>query len=311
MDKHPLSGLHYIHVMNNDNLTFSEVYDCYQYAAQSLKWMSTRTVKQYYDDIKNKNSPYYEDEHCMYILWHDVKCPEEGRKARCAIHYSEQIGDLSNIFDAQRTMFTRFVERINQYDLIFVHTRFAAEHMKQHTSKVHFVPIGYEKDVMGEPDYKIKKKIEIMFYGSHRENTKRAWVLQALSKHLKKKFRYMGGAFKRHRKSILDKTKLSLYIPHEDNCSFATMRLWHTIASSAVMLIEPTDTWPAQPEQHYIEIPTIKPDNMAEIVGKINVAANRPDLLDIARRAHDELSKFDVKYCMEEFLIPASKEIMS
>jgi hypothetical protein len=198
----------------------------------------------------------------------------------------------------------------SKYDGIFVHSQFARDLIRRHIQNTFFTPIGFEKRVFGEPAY-AGKLYDVVWYGSYNVAApgKRALVHQ-IARKLKCKFHDISGAFLSDRQKLLNKSRLILHIQYYKGTSFTSMRLWQAVGSSAVMLIEPMDTFPAEPGKHYIQIPEINEDNIPQIAAAIDKAAARSDLIDIARKAYGDLSQYTYRRCMEEYVIPASKQIV-
>lgn len=303
---HPDTGMHYVHVVP-DHLVFWDVRQCYTAAAKRVKWMSVITIKQYQQLQKNKRSYYWRDRRYAYILWTNwsgcVDLPAS-RKAKVVMHYSEMIGPTDRLFDAQRRHMDKLFADADKYDAVFAHTRFGAQFLKRSIEHVYFAPIGYDV-IMGQPRYDVKKLYDIVFYGTCPldQYDKRTSILPVLRQKLKCKL-HLPTAYGTSRTKLLNKSYLLLDIPHADGCSFGTMRLWQTIASSAVLLVEPMDTWPGIPNEHYIQLPVVNLQTIDSVAEFIDETIRRNDLQQIAKHAHKELSRFTPERCMQEFVIP-------
>lgn len=304
-NKHPDLGLEFIHVISDESPTFHDVYRCHQYVYVSgiANWIKVISSNQYKTLLTDQTSQYYTDPTCVYILWHDWEGNmPSGRQARVFLHYSELIGDPQYLTDNQREMFTQFLTTANKYDRIFVHTKWAAQYLKTYISNVFYAPVGFEPDVMGIPDYTVTKAYDIVFYGSWAG--RRQTIIPTLRAELKHKLTDVVGVFGQARHRELNKARAIIHIPFTDNSSFTTMRLWQAITSSAVMLIEPTDTWPAVAGQHYIQIPHITDQNIGDIAKAIDTALDNTNLVEMSKAAFTDLSKYTVKYCHDNYIIP-------
>lgn len=305
-DKHPDVGLEFVHVISDESPTFHEIYRCHKYISQSVNWIKVISSNQYKALLLDSTSQYYTDPTCVYVLWHDwAGNMPPGRKARVFLHYSELIGEPQYLTDDQRVMLANFITNARNYDQIFVHTKWAEQYLRTLITNVHYAPVGFEPDVMGRPDYSITKEYDIAFYGSWAG--RRQTIIPTLSKNLKNKLTEVVGVFGIARQRELNKARTIIHIPFTDNTSFTTMRLWHAVASSAVMLIEPTDTWPAIAGQHYIQIPHITDNNIKDVAQIIDGVLSKTNLIEMAKTAHNDLSKYTIKYCHDNYIIPVCK----
>jgi hypothetical protein len=135
---------------------------------------------------------------------------------------------------------------------------------------------------------------------------KRTRLLPVLKDKLKHKLHIIPGTYGLQRRSFLDQSKAVLQLPQVSKCAFPTMRIWQSIAASAVMLLEPTDAYPARPGVHYIEIPELTENTVEEVAAAIDAALRRSDLRKIAQKAYTDLSQMSILDCFEKYVIPAS-----
>ena len=285
MEYHPKTKKHYIHVIEPVP-TFLDVLGSYRRLSQKCKWMSVIHQERYKEHFAE-----YDKADNVIILWHDQEIPKT-RKAKIVIHYSEMVGKIET-FDCQRTMLNKFINRINNYDAILVHSLMAKDYLKKYKQEVEYIPIGYDHKIYGKPNFEVKKEYDLLFYGS--PVGRRIEVINYLKDHFRDRL-HTTSLFGEKRQEILNKSRINLMIPWSKNCSLTSMRLIQSIGSSAAFLTEKHDTYPAIANEHYIEITDF--DNKSKSIDEIEQALKQ-DVSKIAAKAHADLSKVTTLRCMD------------
>lgn len=287
-DLHPKTRKRYFHVVE-PTPTFLDVYGSYRRLSSELKWLNVINPQAFREltyELK--------DEKNVYILWHDQKVPPD-RKCKIVIHYSEMVGDIGT-FDAQKDMLKTFIDKINTYDAILVHSLTAKDYLKQYAKNVEYIPIGYDQNVYGKPNFDTPKEYEMVFYGS--PVGRRIEIVKYLQSHFKDKL-HTTSLFGKERQELLNKTRINLMIPWAKSCSFTSMRLYQSIGSSATLLTEKHETYPAEAGKHYVQIEDF--DDQKKTIEQIEEALSK-DLTSISKQAHEDLSKVDTKQSMNMLL---------
>ena len=290
MEYNPETNFHYLHVIN-DNLVFRDVYLSYKNAAARIPWMSVITQDEFRQICSQPRHGVWSDKRIYLILWHDDLCliPNTNH-CKVAIHYCEMVGDV-RAFPPQQKIFDKFLAYISKYEFVMVHTKFAEEYLRKYCPRIYYVPIGFDPQVYGIPDFNIKKTRDMVFFGS--DVGKRLEIVPKLQETFSS---LRINVFGMERQNLMQTAKLNLIIPWCEVGSFAPMRMWQSMGTSAVMVIEPTDTYPAIPDRHYIQIPKYAGD-LSESIKAIKRALDT-DLLKIARTAFEELSVITVDKCI-------------
>lgn len=297
---HPTAGRRYVHVFPNDPF-LSEIGDCYRSAARRMPWMAVEDVSLW--------TPYreeWQDPELVVIFWGVLpdSIPKV-RRAAVALRYTESVGDASGLNPVQHEIIERFTAVASIPDLLIGGTSTVADFWSGKYRASAFAPIGYESDALGRPDWTAKKTSDLAFRGNYLG--RRVWILKKLRRQFPR-LRWIH-SFGLNRKAELDLSLLDLYIGHSDEPSFPGMRLWQGIASSATLVTEPRDAWPAVAGRHYIEIPAAVPDVFEVFVESLKsvLKLGEGSLRSVSMTAHAELSVYTIERCMEEFVVPATK----
>lgn len=309
------TGFHYIHVFFHNDATYSEIYESYLEETNHTPWMSVITIDQFRLCKLDKNSPYHTNPSCVYILWIPEQVdPPEQRKSKIMTRFNESIGHISqqhlchtvpweqSFPGAQCNVGLELLHK-NEADILLSTTKFGAEYLRNMGLNAHFAPIGYNPTIMGIPDFTKKKDFGLVYYGGSNPGDRRQTLLPKLMDKLC--ITDISGNYGLQRQKILDRSKAVLHISQAENGSFESMRLWHAIASSAVLFAEEKETYPAIPNRHYIQIPKLSLDNLSMVVELIQQKM-QSDLSDIAKLAHQELSTYTIRYCMDNYIVPLS-----
>lgn len=296
---HPTAGRHYIHVFPGDPF-LGEIRDCYKSAARRLPWMSVDSTAYW-----NPERPEWNDPERIVIFWGVL--PEwipRSRKAGAVLRYTESVGAPEGLNPIQRQIVERFTADSESVDMLLGGTSTVADFWSGKYRSTAFAPIGYEPGILGRPDWAAPKIADFAVRGNL--IARRLWILKKLQKSfLKLNWIHSFGL---ERKFQLDKSLVDLYIGHSNDLSFPGMRLWQGISSSAALVTEPRDAWPAVAGRHYIEIPEADPDLFGFFVENLRELLNDAGTLrSIAETAHRELSTYTIDRCMEEFVVPATK----
>ena len=286
---------HYIHLIHRYWVFFENLL-CYGYAMDRIPGMSVYPFDQW-----SAGRPEWQDPNNVIILWLwsspgmiDV-IPKE-RKASLAVWYIESVGPPEGLCPDQRPVLERFLGYFKVPELVIVGFPSSAEFLKPYCRKVIYAPTGYDPAVMGTPNWSAPKKYDFAFCGL--EAGRRNWIFPALRKRFGTRFIHITGKFGLDRKSIYDQCRVVLYIAHSVEPCFAPMRIWQSIASSAALVTEKRDVWPAVAGRHYIEVPEAKETELDQFIDRIERTLDQP-LEEIARRAHEELSVYTVDRAME------------
>ena len=303
MDYHPKTGLHYFHVLR-DYPAFLEVFASYQQAATRIPWMTAVVYK----DVPPAGSPLWDDPRIMFIFW--TCLPTEaprGFRAKVALHYTESTDKPEDKNPIQQGLYRTFLDDLQYCDLLFAHTPSAREVLRPFGKKVALAPVGCEPNVLGTPKWGSDKKYDIAFYGNR--FGRRLWILPALEKHFGDRMIHIEH-FGAKRQEILEASRVTLYVLHSRDSSGATSRLWQVASTSSAMVIERSDVWPARPGLHYLEVDPADEANLDRLITSLESILKRPDLERVARQAHAHLWRYTVERCMQEFIVPASMEIL-
>lgn len=296
--RHPESGLHYVHVFPPDKV-FLESRECYRAAAARLGWMSVEGPEGWTPGRAD-----WADPAVMAVFW--ARLPElpAGRSAKVAFRYTESVGKPEALIVNQRADMDGFMPRAGEPDLVLVGNPAAAEFMRPFCRRVAHAPIGYEPEVMGTPDWSARKDFDLLFYGTM--VGRREWIIPAVEERLGGGFVRIG-CFGAERKAEVERAKAVLHVGHSGETSFPGMRLWQAVATSAALITERRDAWPAAEGRHYVGLPVAERERMDVFLDALTEALNASHA-EIARRAHEDLSRYTVERCMEEFVVPATVE---
>lgn len=301
----PLTAQHYLHVFPDGALQvigmLCETRQCWKKAAEGIPWISVMAESEM-EGIR------WEDPSLVVILWRDSPVPVE-RSCRVGRVYLETLYGVGTLPTTpyQRNLLEEFEAKCSRLDFTVVQTPSMVNDAKARGWPTPLLcPTGWDPDVMGRPDFSIQKTLDIGCYGTnygHREEAMPP-LLVAMSGSLFQ-FTGLGNA----RKRTLDHFAAVLTVLHSPGCSYPTMRLWQAAASSAAMISEPGDAWPARPGEHYVQIPLIRSgDALGETVRLLReILADRLTLMLTAKRAYESLREFTPEWCMG-FLAPQIME---
>jgi len=299
---HPVTDLHYVHVFPGTDV-FREVFSCYKKASERLPWMSARISALYEPEFWNRD--------VVLIYWHEFTHDiPAGRRSKIALRWTESAGN--GLLGDQARALERFKAVAHIPDLVLCGCPAVLEFVRPMVKRAWLHPIGYDPEIMGWPNWMCEKKYDLSFYGSPGE--RRDGILAAVKKLLGDRFTTVN-SFGMERKAALDQSRAVLYVGHSEEKSFPGMRIWQAIASSAALLTEERDAWPAVRGTHYLSVvPTDAILVGPEDPGYLRVFLERleflleHDLEEIAVRAHDDLKAYTVDRCME-YVVNASKEL--
>jgi hypothetical protein len=299
MKPHPDTGLLYLHVYEN-----GPIYDEVKAAWSHVP--STETMGA--DQWRGCRDRYLQDPGCAVTFWGNA--PEIPLDHRCLIaHYYTEAVPLEPgviLIPEQRRMLDRFLSYAANGDLVFAHSPTAAEGLKRFglAPPVVLLPSGFDPRGFGRPDWKVPKVHEVLWFGFM--TPRRASALAILDRTLRG--RIVGTIlWGTERRTVLNRAKGNLVLLHATGVSYPTIRIWSGLGASAALITEPGDTWPARAGHHYVEIPTFdETDQWGErCTAVLAPLLDHPALLlDIARRAHGELSGWTPSHIAREFLIP-------
>lgn len=305
---HPTVGLHFVHVVSSAWGPFVDIWAYYDRQQSKRDYLSLISAEHFVSMVEGTEM--FGDATRCYVLWDPfiTDLPLIGERESLVVPvYSEAFSyDASKMLDTHHAVLNRFRSRVDQYDAVFVHTPAMATAFMS-LLPAYVLPVGYDPLVMGEPRFGATKHTDYGFHGS--KAGKRKMVIPFLAEELGSTFVDLSGDFGRRLVGSLDNCKASLYIAHSDVDSFSTWRLWQAFSTSAALVAEPGDCWPAEPGRHLVSIPPITLDNGKEVVQQLRDIA-RTDLSVIAAAAHEEIArKYTVDNCIDEYLIPAGQKI--
>jgi len=277
---------------------YSEVFDCYRAASARLDWLSAETWATWSAD-----RPEWQDPDTTVVFWSYISLPRilemipPKRSAAIALRYSESIGEADKLNPGLAEVLKIFMSGMGAFDAVLVGSPSAEKFLKPYCRKIAVDPIGYDPGVMGTPDWDRAKTHDLIFYGS--PYGRREWILPALQRHFGKRLLFVQKTiYGKKRKRLCDRCRATLYVGHSEEIAVPGFRIWQAVATSAALVTEAADAWPAVAGVHYVGIPTARKDHMDEFIEGIEKALLLP-LGAIARRAHADLSKYTIEKDME------------
>jgi hypothetical protein len=281
-------------VVFQDLPVFSEAMECHRRAAARLGFVCIEESGAWAANRLEWNDPGN-----VILFWGGHPQIPSNRRARCALRYTESSGPPEGLIPNQRAEQDWLVKNGRAFDVVFVGTPGVKAAVEQNCKRTVAVPIGYDAGTMGIPDWNAKKSRELCFYGSLMG--RRQWIIPFLGSRLGHRF-HMVHKFGRLRQKTLNGSRAILYVGHSKEPGFPGLRLWQAIATSAALVTEDRDAWPAIAGRHYVPIPEAREDNPEELAASIESALDQP-LQDIARKAHEELSTYTVDRCLSDYVM--------
>lgn len=294
-----MSNVHYTYVFT-PNFIFDEIAECYRQAGKRLG--NVTVDNNFYGWTPDRKEWYDPNEVVIFfcnLAW-DIP-PRPYRKAKLAFHYVESVGSMEKLVETQRHWLDIHMKLAQVPDLFLVGTPTVRDFWLPYAKKVALMPLGYDAEVMGVPDWSRPKEYEIGFCGV--PVGRREWILPALKKRFGSRFLDIR-VFGKSRNMAFDACRMMLYIGHSDEKAFADLRLWSATACSAALVTEDRDAWPAVPGRHYLALPHAQQDNVDAFVDMVESTLKQP-LEPVARTAHAELSQYTVERSLKEFMMPA------
>lgn len=299
MNVHPTARRRYIHIFPR-SAVFEETQASYRSASARMPWMSVDDLEWWHP----WRAEWFLSE-IVLIFWGLL--PDEipaDRKAAVVFRFTESVGDPELLTKGQADSMRAFALRAREPDLMIAGSPVIADYWSRMCRRISVAPSGYEAAVSGTPDWSVEKKHLVSFRGSHVD--RRIWIVQMLQETFDKEFLWIK-AFGNDRKRNLDLCKADLYLGHSEDYGFPGTRLWHAIASSAALITERRDAWPAVANRHYVTIESASQANVRRFVNELREILLHYPLEQLARTAHEELSQYTIDRCMEDFVVPATK----
>lgn len=300
MKANPQDGRRYIHIFPRSPF-FQEIRDCYRSACGRLPWMEVYDLEDW-----TMARPEWFMSWVVLVFWGhfpDYRAPKR-RKCLFAFRFTESVGDPELLAETQVVSMRQFSLRALEPDVVICGNPVVADYWSRLCHAVAVSPAGYEPEILGTPDWESDKPYLISYRGS--DIGRRLWITELIASRLEGDFLKIedyGAA----RKKALDGCQADLYIGHSSDYAFPGMRLWQAISSSAALITERRNAWPAVSGRHYITLEPAVQANGKRFVDELLYALKYQPLREIARTAYDELSVYTIDRCMDQFLVPALK----
>lgn len=246
--------------------------------------------------------PEWKDPSVAVIFWCQLptQIPSD-RAARCAFYHLESSASPETLTRGQGEMVEKFIQRAKELDLFLVTTPAAEEFWASKAKKVSVVPIGYDAETMGAPDWFQPKTHDIGYCGTL--VGRREWIVPVIQKRFGNRFKLIQEIGKKMQEEF-NSCRVMLHVAHSEEPGFPTLRLWQAISTSAVLVTERRDAWPGVAGRHFLAVPPAQRENPESFADSIEELLRRP-LVCIAYQAHHDLAAYTVNRCIEEFMIPA------
>jgi hypothetical protein len=309
MNVHPKTGLRYIMAFRGGK-PYADVINLYDEFSKRNPWVKLMTYGHLEENLQEISA----DERNFVCMW-GVRSPipKPDRKAKFVQVWSEAYDTNRKNLISSHPGWLRVVESsLPLLDGLFCHTPWLCEMMKVDGVPAHVLPVGWDPVVMGSPDFAQVKSRGFMnlAQSSGHHAAKRAWAVPMMKEALGDRFFEGTGLWGKRVPSTLNDCVAYLYISHSDIQSFSTFRTWQAVASSAALIAEGgRDCWPME-EDDYVPIPTLTKENIPEIAEQI-LSHSDEFYLNKAKRLHEKFKHMTIDYVVNEYLVPASIEIMS
>jgi hypothetical protein len=309
MSVHPKSGLRYIMGFRGGR-PYGDVVNMYDALGRHHDWIETMSFKQMEENLDAIAA----DERNFVCLW-GVRSPLPPpiRKAKFVQVWSEAFDTNPRKLISAHPGWLRQVQAlIPLLDGLFCHTPWMAKMMAVEGVPSLVLPVGWAAETMGEPVFDGFKKHGFMSLaksvGHHA--AKRGWAVPMMKEALGEKFFDGTGLWGRRALSAMNESVGYLYISHSDIQSFSTFRIWQAVATSAALIAEGgRDCWPME-EEDYVPIPTLTKESIPEVCESL-LGNSDEFYLDKARGLHEKLRYMTIDHVVDNFLVPASMEIMA
>jgi hypothetical protein len=303
MSYHPKTGLRYIASIRNGP-AYGDAVACYQAAASRIPWLEIIS----HSELVMQLNDVCKDERAFVMIW-GVRAPilPEWNKATFTVVYSEA-GDVDP--ENMLTDHAKWLSELRGTDQVhgvFGHTPWMAELLSNGSGNGFVLPVGWDSSAMGEPDWSGSKTHRFSYMGAMAG--KRTWALPAMKAIMGDDFHDATGSWRRGAIDVLNASRGYLYLSHSDVHSFSTFRIWQACRSSSAMIAEGgRDCWPMT-EEMYVPIPTLTPDNVAE-VSEIVLGLDDDVLDEKSRVLHTSMQEFHIDSIVEKYMVPASEQIV-
>lgn len=309
MSYHPVTGLHYYHVVPPTWGAFIDVHASYTDFSSRTSWSSIISPDEF---LGLKLGSLYQDERSFFVLWDHMLSagPIDQRKAIVVPVYSEAIGLSTKMLPSHCDVLDKFRLFSEGYDAIFAHTPWMASTLAAITgrSEAFVLPLGWNPNVSGLPRFDGPKHRDLTFHGSIAG--RRRMILPFLTEKLGTRLTMLSGTFGRALLGALDTARGALYVAHSEVESFSTWRIWQVVSTSCALVAEPGDCWPMT-DNHYVKIPFVTMENIDDVTRELEHIVRNIPLVEFAKLLHKDLGpEYTVDQCVDRFLVPASETIL-
>ncbi len=304
MKTHPKTGLHYI-VSFRQGPAYDDAMHMYERMAAKYDWLECIQEP----ELVRRLDTIAQDERNFVVIWGVWSPrPPEDRKAMFTRVFSEALDDDGvHMLGYHRNWLNSAQRNIRHMNAAFGHTPWMASRLEKDGVPGFVLPMGWDPEVMGTPDWEAKKKCRFTYVGA--PAGKRAWVIPGMRLALGKDMHEPQDKWGKELIGIFNESVANLYLSHSNVHSFSTFRIWQTMSSSAALIAEKgRDCWPME-EGMYIGVPTITRANGPQ-TAKMILTIPDAVYLSVAHKLHDALAHdFTIEKILENYLIPASIKI--
>lgn len=313
LQRHPATGLTYVMVIPDDWGAYIDYAEGYALQASTTPWLRVVSPAAFHAwaFAQHRDNP-----RVMFLLWTPEVVPADHACLIVGL-YIEAVGDPASMLPDHVAHQERARRAAESYDAMAVHTPGLVAPVAATMAKpTYLFPAGWHP-AWGAPRPASLKSEYILFWGSI--VGRRVELIPWFRRYAGATLKDCSGLFGRKLMAEIESSRMAIYLAHSVVQSFSTWRLWQMISTSTGLVAEPGETWPWVAGEHYVPIPYFElgdaPEAQAqrlETIEHVHRAWRDPDgLRRVALYAHRDLGpRFTLERCLEDYLVPMSKELV-
>jgi len=303
---HPKCDRHFVHVIP-EAPAYTDIREGYIEHASRNPWSEVISETAFRALSVDRASDYWTNPHTVYVLWTSMPAPNDEDRYSDDARHAEVYGVYSEALDIKpsrmllqhRESWERYrTECAPTYDAVLCHTPEIAYQINRATDRAAYVlPVGWNPQTMGRPDWKRPRSRRYAFHGSPVGLRAKEYP------ELERECTNLTGLFGAALLKELRDTEATIYVPHSPVRSFSSWRLWQCVATGTAMVVPgmpwSLDVWPADARQHL---------QSWRILPAFHFHDARPpaDWLALARDMHEDLGpEFTLDRCIDNYLVEA------